>query len=154
MRSLTFWSVVLLACMATTPVVAGDLYVNQHNAQGSLTWRGAGRVLDLHSDAVRGIVVTRASTGGTWGLQPGDVVLAVDGHPVPQIAALVERLRANKPAAVPMRIRRGHAEQALTLTAKDYGHLIGPKPPVAPPPPASPAAPPPPPVPPVPPSDG
>lgn len=154
MRSLIFWSVVLLACMATTPVVAGELHVNQHNAQGSLTWRDAGRVLDLHSNAASGIVVTRVSTGGTWGLQQGDVVLAVDGHPVRQIAALVDRLRASKPAAVRMRIRRSHAEQTLTLTAKDYGHLIGPKPPVPPPPPAPPAVPPPPPAPPAPASGG
>ena len=150
MRNLTFWSVLLLACMVTMPAVASELYVNQHDAQGSLTWHDAGHVLGLESDAASGIVVTRAGTGGTWGLQQGDGILAVDGHPVRQIGALVDRLRASKPAAVHVRVRRGHAEQELTWVAQDYGHLIAPKPPVPPAPPAPPAAPLPPPPPPPP----
>lgn len=145
MRSLTFWSVLVLACMTTTPVVAGELYVHQHNAKGGLAWSDAGHVLDLHSDAASGIVVTRADADGTWGLQRGDVILSVDGHPVGQVAALVDRLRASKPAAVDIRVHRGHALQTLTLAARDYGHLVGPRPPAPPPPPAPPAAPPPPP---------
>lgn len=148
MRSPTFWSAVLLACMTTAPVVAGDLYVNQQNAQGRLSWRDAGGVLGLHSDATSGIVVTRAGADGTWGLQQGDVILAVDGHPVRQVALLVDRLRSSKPDAVEVRVRRGHAEQELTLAATDYAHLSSPKPPVPPQPSAPPAAPPPPPPPP------
>ena len=148
MRSLTFWSVLLLACLITTPAISSDLDVHQHNAQGSLSWRDAGHVLDLHSDVAKGIVVTRTDADGTWGLRQGDVILAVDGHPVRQIEALVDRLRASKPAAVEMRVRRGRAEQQVTVTAKEYGHLVGPKPPIPPPPPASPAAPPAPPAPP------
>ncbi|MEO7051648.1 MAG: PDZ domain-containing protein [Rhodanobacter sp.] len=149
MRKLTFWSVLLLACMAATPVVASDLSVLQHNAQGSLIWRGAGSMLDLESQGVGGVVVTRAGTGGTWGLRQGDVILAVDGHPVRQVAALVDRLRASKPRAVHVRVRRGPAQQELTLAASDYGHLVGPRPPVPATPPVSPSAPlPPPPTPP------
>ncbi|MEO8778815.1 MAG: PDZ domain-containing protein [Rhodanobacter sp.] len=148
MRSLTFWSVLLLACLVTTPVIASDLDVQQHNAQGSLSWRDGGHVLDLHSDAAKGIVVTRADTHGTWGLQQGDVILAVDGHSVRQIAALVDRLRASTPVAVEIRVRRGRAQQQVTVTAREYGHLVGPKPPIPPRPSGSPAAPPPPPVPP------
>ena len=154
MRSVILSSVLVLASLIAIPVVASELYVNQHNAQGSLTWRDTGRALGLHSDAAGGIVVTRAGIGGTWGLQQGDVILAVDGHPVRQIAALVDRLRASEPATVKMRVRRDHAEQELTLAADDYGHLIGPKPPISPPPPAPPAASTPPPPPPAPPSGG
>ena len=156
MRNLTFCRTLLLACLVATPVVASELYVHQYNAQGSLSWRDAARALDLHSDAANEIVVTRAGTDGTWGLQQGDVILAVDGHPVRQVAALVDRLRASKPAAVEIRVRRGRAEQQLTVTAKDYGHLVGPKPPIPPQPPTPPAAPPSPlpPPPPAPPSGG
>lgn len=154
MRNLTFWSFLLLAGMAATPLVASELHVHQHDAQGSLTWRDAGQVLGLRSDAAGGIVVTRVGTGGTWGLQQGDVILAVDGHPVRQVEALVDRLRASKPATVAVRMRRGNAEKELTLVAEDYGHLISPELPVAPAPPAAPGAPSPPPPPPAPTSGG
>ena len=153
MHSVTFWSVMLVACVAATPVVAGDLRINQHDQQGSLTWRDAGHVFGLHADAASGLVVTQADAKGTWGLQQGDVVLAVDGHPVRQIEGLVDRLRASKHAAVTVRVRRGHAPQELTLAAEEYGHLISPKPPVPPAPPAGPIAPPPP-LPPPPPAGG
>lgn len=141
MRNLAFWSALLLACLVATPAVASVLSIHQHNSQGSLTWRGGGHVLGLHSDAAHGVVVTRAASDGTWGLHQGDVILAVDGHPLQQVEALVERLRASKPAAVQVRVRRGHAEQTLTLAANDYEHLISPKPPAPPTPPAPPAAP-------------
>lgn len=150
MRSIILWSTVLLACLVATPLLASVLSINQHDAQGSLSWRDAGRVLGLHSDAASGIVVARVGTGGTWGLQQGDVILAVDGHPVRQVAALVDRLRSSKPAAVELHVRRGQVEQELTWAAKDYGHLISPKPPVPAQPPAPPAAP----IPPPPPSGG
>ncbi|MEO8808805.1 MAG: PDZ domain-containing protein [Rhodanobacter sp.] len=127
---MTYRSALLLACMVTTSAVASELYVNQQNAQGSLSWRDSGRVFGLHSDAAHGVVVTRAGTDGTWGLQQGDVILALDGYPVGQVATLVERLRTSKPVAVELRVRRGQVEQELTWAAKDYGHLIGPRPPV------------------------
>ncbi len=154
MRNMIFWSALLLAGVISPPASANELNVQQHNAQSSLLWRDAGSVLGLESDASSGIVVTRAGPEGTWGLQRGDVILAVDGHPVHQIAALVERLRASKPAAVKIQVRRAHAGQELTLAAKDYDHLIAPKPPVPPQPPATPAAPLPPPPPPAPISGG
>ena len=147
MRKMIFCGVLLLAGMSSVPATASELNVQQHNAQGSLVWRDAGSVPGLDSDAASGIVITRAGTEGTWGLQRGDVIRAVDGQPVRQVAALVERLRASKPAAVEIRVRRSHAEQDLTLSAEDYGHLIAPAPPIPPSPPAAPAAPPPPPPP-------
>ncbi|MEO6799323.1 MAG: PDZ domain-containing protein [Rhodanobacter sp.] len=149
MRNLIFRIVLMLACMATPSAFAGDLHVDQHNAQGSLSWHDGSSVLGLRSAAAGGIVVTRVGTGGTWGLRQGDVILAVDGHPVRQVATLVDRLRASKPAAVAVRVRRGQAEQVLTVVSADYAQLIAPKPPAPPapptPPPAPPAPPPPPP---------
>lgn len=153
MRSLTFCSAVLLACVVTTPLSATELHIAQHAAQGSLLWRDAGRVLGVHADAKSGIVVTQTEIGGTWGLQQGDVVLAVDGRPVREIGALVERLRASQPAAVHTSVQRGDAAREVTVAADDYRHLIAPRPPAPPRPPVSHVAPPPPPAPPAPPSD-
>lgn len=144
MRNMICCGVLLLAGMISLPATASELKVQQHNAHGSLVWRDADNVLGLDSDAASGIVVTRAGTEGTWGLQRGDVILAVDGQPVHQVEALIERLRASKPAAVEIRVRRSHAEQDLTLAAEDYGHLIAPAPPIPPSPPAAPPPPPPP----------
>ena len=136
MRNLTFWSVLALGCLATPTAFAGHLYVNQHNAQGGLSWGDAHSVLDLRSEATGGIVVTRAGKQGTWGLQQGDVILAVDKHPVRQVTELVDRLRTSRPAAVTLRVRRDHGEQDLAMAAADYAHLIAPNPPVPPAPPA------------------
>jgi membrane-associated protease RseP (regulator of RpoE activity) len=97
----------LLATVLAQPVTAADWYKYQLNTDDSLSWRDPGHVLKLHSDSATGITVSKTSPGLLWGLQQGDAIVAVDDHPVQHVSELLTRLRASKPAAVKLQLRRG-----------------------------------------------
>jgi S1-C subfamily serine protease len=103
--------------------------VQLHSTDDSLTWRSQGQVLGLHSGGNKGIVVTKTSPAVLWGLQQGDVILAVNEQPVKHVNELLDRLYTSKPAAVKIRLRRESAEQALTIAAADYTNIVNPTPP-------------------------
>ena len=61
-----------------------------------------------------------------WGLQQGDVISAIDNHPVKHVGELMEQLRAGEPAAVKLQLRRHGAMQVITIAASDYGRIVSP----------------------------
>jgi S1-C subfamily serine protease len=118
----------MMATVVVMPAYAG-WYTTFHNTDDSLVWHNSdGRALELKSDSGAGIEVTKANPADLWGLRKADVILAVDDHPVQHVGELFKQLQASKPAAVKIRIRRGHAEQILTIAGSDYTNLVNPHP--------------------------
>jgi putative serine protease PepD len=70
-----------------------------------------------------GIVsVARGGAAATAGIQPGDIITALAGQPVPSVAALQSILAAHKPGdSVQARVSRGGTETTVTVT---LGSLI------------------------------
>ena len=118
----------VVAATTVVPAYAG-WYTTFHNTSDSLVWHNSdNRALELHSGDSTGIEVAKISPADLWGLRKGDVILAIDGHPVKHVSELFKQLQASKPAAVKIQLRRGHYEQALTLAASDYTNLVNPHP--------------------------
>jgi S1-C subfamily serine protease len=118
----------LAAAFTAMPVYAG-WYTNFHNTHDSLVWHNSdGRRLELHSDNGAGIEVTKVSPADLWGLQKGDVLLSVDGHPVKHVDELFKQLQASKPAAVKIQLRRSASEQLVTIADSDYSNITNPQP--------------------------
>ncbi|MFZ0871227.1 MAG: PDZ domain-containing protein [Rhodanobacter sp.] len=147
MRSLAVLGTLLLATVLTQPVKAGDSYKYQWNSDDSLSWRVPGHALKLHSDNATGITVINAEPGSVWGLQQGDVIVAIDDHPVRHVNELLAQLRVSQPAAVKLHLRRGGTSSVLTVAGADYASIVEAEPP-------KPPAPTMPPMPPMPPSGG
>jgi len=141
MRSLALCGTLLLVSMLAQPVIAGDWYKYQLNTDDSLSWRNPEHALKLHSDNATGITVTKVSPGPVWGLQQGDVIVAVDDHPVRHVSELLGRLRASKPAAVKLHLRRGDTSTVLAVAGADYAQIVAPEPPEPPTPPTPPPPP-------------
>ena len=130
MRHLTplLCGTLVVAATAIMPAYAG-WYTSFHNTHDSLVWHNSdSRVLELHSNDSVGVEVTKISPADLWGLRKGDVILAVDGHPVKHVDELFKQLQTSKPAPVNIQLRRGHAGQALTIASGDYTNLINPHP--------------------------
>jgi|GEM_PF-891051 len=89
----------------------------------TVAWHDADHGLTLKSGDGEGIRVTRTEPASVWGLQQGDVILAVDGHAVDQVQELIERLDASKPKPVAIRVRRDKTEQEITLAESDYANM-------------------------------
>ena len=153
MRRLALCGTLLLTAMLALPAVAADTFKFQWNTDDSLSWRDPGHALKLRSDNATGITVIKTDPEPLWGLQQGDVIVAVDNHPVQHVSELLTRLHASKPAAVELHLRRGGAPLVLAVAAADYASIVEPDPPKPPTPPAPPT-PPTPPAAPIPPSDG
>ncbi len=118
----------VMASTAVVPAHAG-WYTTFHNTSDSLVWHNSdSRALELHSGNATGIEVTKVNPSDLWGLRKGDVILAVDGHPVKHVDELFKQLQASKPAAVKIQLRRGHSEQMLTIAGSDYTNLVNPHP--------------------------
>jgi len=90
----------------------------------SLVWRDAGRSVTFKSGDGNGVRVVRTEPASVWGLRQGDVILAVDGRPVDVVDDLIERLSADKPADARLHVRRGSAEQDVTVAGRDYVSLV------------------------------
>ena len=140
MRRLLVGGMVVLVSALAQPALAGWVY--QLNSDDSLSWRIADHALKLHSDDASGITVTKVSAEPVWGLREGDVIVAVDDHPLKHVSELMNWLRASKPATVVLHVRRTDAVLALSVTAAEYGQVISPVPPTSPPPPPPPPPPP------------
>lgn len=118
----------VITTVTVMPAYAG-WYTTFHNTDDSLVWHNSdGRALELHSDNGAGVEVTKANPADLWGLRKGDVILAVDDHPVQHVGALFKQLQARKPAAVKIHLRRGPSEQVLTIAGSDYTNLVNPHP--------------------------
>lgn len=141
------FAVVFLAGTLAMPAMAESLSIHQDNGNGSLSWRDGNRALVMESSDRQGIRVVEAWPEGILGLRTSDVVLAVDGHAVTRINALLDCLHASKSATARMLLRRNGKPQMVTVVVGDYMRFMPPKPPAppAPPPPPLPAPPPPPP---------
>ncbi len=128
MRYMTLIGTLVLAAAMASPAHAG-WYTTFHNTHDSLVWHNSdSRALELHSGSNAGVEVTNISPADLWGLHQGDVILAVDGHPVAHVDELFKQLQTRKPAAVKLSLRRDHAEQVLTIVGADYANLINPHP--------------------------
>ncbi|MEP7186507.1 MAG: PDZ domain-containing protein [Rhodanobacter sp.] len=128
MRHMTLIGTLFLAAAIASPAHAG-WYTTFHNTHDSLVWHNSDhRALELHSDNSDGVEVTKIAPADLWGLRKGDVILAVDGHPVMHVDELFKQLQTSKPAPVTIRLRRGHAEQVLTIAGSDYTNLVNPHP--------------------------
>lgn len=128
MRRLILGGTLVLASMLTQSAMADWKY--QFNSDDSLSWRIAGHALKLHSDNTTGIVVTKIGADPVWGLQKGDVIVAVDDYPVKHVSQLMDRLRAGSPSSVKLHVRRGAESSVLTVTAAEYGQVVSPTAPV------------------------
>jgi C-terminal processing protease CtpA/Prc len=130
MRQLILGGTLVLASVLAQPAMADWKY--QFNSDDSLSWRIAGHALKLHSDNTTGITVTKIGADPVWGLQQGDVIVAVDDYPVKHVSQLMDRLRAGSPSSVKLHVRRGAESSVLTVTAAEYGQVVSPTAPVPP----------------------
>ena len=118
----------VMAAVTVMPAYAG-WYTTFHNTHDSLVWHNSdGRVLNLLSTDSTGIEVTKVNPVDLWGLRKGDVILAVDGHPVKHVDELFTQLQASKPAAVKIQLRRSGSEQMVTIPDSDYTNITNPHP--------------------------
>jgi PDZ domain len=117
---------------AISPVMESGWYIYEHNTDDSLSWRIPDHVLELQSDNTTGITVTKISPDSLWGLRQGDVITAVDNHPVKHVNELMAQLRANRPAAVKLNMRRGNATSVITVAGADYSRIVSSGQPAAP----------------------
>lgn len=90
----------------------------------SLVWRDAGRSLTFKSGDGNGVRVARTEPASVWGLQRGDLIVAVDGQAVDDVDDLVDRLSADKPAEARLRVLRSGAAQEVTIAGRDYAGLV------------------------------
>ena len=72
-----------------------------------------------------------------WGLAQGDVIIAADGQPVHDVAALLSRMREHGASPMPLTVRRHGVEHGVALSEQAREGLL----PTAPPPPPAPPAP-------------
>lgn len=149
MRSVMLCGLFVLAGMVALPAIASELSFTQHNGRGSLSWHDGKDALVLRSGDGKGVHVIDAKPEGIFGLRTSDGILAVDGHAVDSVSALLDELRAGKSAYARLRVLRHGASQDVIVAVRDYQRFIPPEPPAPPAPPVAPLPPPPPPPPPV-----
>lgn len=128
-------SFALVAALGAGPALAGRTQVDEFQ------WIDGPRALALHGDGAL-LVVTQATPSPQRGLQVGDVLVSIDGHPLHGTGALEEAVADAHGRNVRVQVAHDGAVRALTWTAADYSLFLPPPPP--PPPPAPPAPPPPP----------
>jgi hypothetical protein len=100
-----------------------DIVHGDDDCSNTFTWHDADHVLTLKSGDGEGIRVTHMEPASVWGLQQGDVILAVDDHAVDQVQELLERLNASKPNPVAIRVRRDKTEHEITVAERDYTNI-------------------------------
>ena len=142
MRKVLFCGLWLLAGAVAMPALADSLDIHENNGQGSLAWHEAGHALVLSAGDQRGIRVVEARPSGELGLRTADTILAVDGHPVNSITALLHALRASRSGTAQLLLRRDGTQQVVPVAASGYMRFMPPKPPAPPAPPAPPPIPP------------
>ncbi len=86
------------------------------------------RVAELEGlDILRGIFVTRVNEGSAAqqsGIEQGDVIIAIDSHPVGSVSELQEMVARHRPGnSVKVTYRRGGNEKSVNTVLKSYeGH--------------------------------
>jgi Do/DeqQ family serine protease len=79
---------------------------------------------DRQLDVVRGVLVDRVNSGSAAeraGMEPGDVITAIDSHPVNNVSELQEWVARNRPGeTVNVTFRRNGAEQIVSSVLKNY----------------------------------
>lgn len=114
---------------ALTATAQAGLYVKIHGTQDHLTWDASdGRALELASPNGKGIAVERIAPAGRDGLQPGDVITAVEGQPVAHVVDLVTYANAHLQAASKLTVHRGHGNVQLALPGGELAALVHPSP--------------------------
>lgn len=141
MRNVLLCSLLVLAGAVTIPALAEDLSLHVENGKGSLVWHDAGRTLVMASGDQHGIRVIDARPEGVLGLRTADTILAVDGHAVNDISAMLDSLHASHSASAQLLLRRDGTQQLVTVATRDYMRFMPPKPPAPPAPPPPPAPP-------------
>jgi C-terminal processing protease CtpA/Prc len=124
----------LLAVTATGAIAAARSSADARNTYqrvDDFSWSEDGQSLALHSRDDSGVIVTRAEPAPFHGLQRGDVILAVDGKPVQQVAQVTRALRG-RTSPVALRVRRGRTETTLVWSHADYRRFASPAPPPPP----------------------
>ncbi len=75
-------------------------------------------------DVVQGVLVRRVNRGSAAaesGIQSGDVITAIDGHPVNSVSELQEWVARNRPGeSVQVKFRRDRAEQTVKAVLKNF----------------------------------
>ncbi len=75
-------------------------------------------------DVVQGVLVRRVNSGSAAaesGIQSGDVITAIDGHPVNSVSELQEWVARNRPGeSVNVKFRRDKAEQTVKAVLKNF----------------------------------
>jgi hypothetical protein len=137
------FAVLFLASVFAMPAMAESLSIHQDNGDGSLSWHDGNHALVMESSDREGIRVVEAKPEGVLGLRTSDVILAVDGHAVTRINAMLDQLHASRSATARVLVRRDGKPQVVTVAVNDYARFA---PPMPPPPPAPPPPPPPPPA--------
>lgn len=100
-----------------------DIVHGDDDCSNTFAWHDSEHALTLESGDGEGIKVTHTEPASVWGLQQGDVILAVDNHAVDQVQELLERLDASKPRPVAIRVRRDKTEQEITVAERDYTNI-------------------------------
>ena len=140
-RSMKSLLLLVALLMPISSALAGTQF--SYSSDNTLRWHSEGRYLHFATAKDGGVDVLAVTPASLWGLSEGDQILAADGQPVHDVAALMDRLKAHDATPMSLRVRRGGVEQTVTLAAQAH-ELVpapAPKPPVAPEPHAPPAVP-------------
>lgn len=114
-----------------------------YRSDNTLRWHSEGRYVHLATAKDGGVDVLAVTPASLWGLTEGDEILAADGQPVHDVAALMDRLKAHDATPMLLSVRQGGVEKTVTLAAQAHELMPvpAPKSPAAPEPTVAPAAP-------------
>ncbi len=135
----TWWLVAALLAPVATAWAGAEF---SYRSDNTLRWHSEGRYLHLATAKDGGVNVLGVTPASLWGLTEGDLILEADGHPVHDVAELMNTLRAHDASPMPLKVRQAGVERTVILAAQAHELVPAPppKPPVAPQPPAAPAA--------------
>lgn len=133
-NSYTLLAIVLAATLASMAAVAGS--EPHHNSDSQYSWSENGHSLSLHSTGRSGIVVDHTTPTPFHGLQSGDVILTIDGHPSTRVDELLQSVRKHGNSQITLRIRRSGAEVNVVWTPAEFQAMFPPAPAPPSPPPA------------------
>jgi S1-C subfamily serine protease len=96
-------------------------------------WRDNGRALSMQDHGSgTGVEVTQASPAPLFGLQAGDLIVAVDAQPVRSLGALMAALERHRGTIATLQVQRNGKQRLLRWGVAELRTLL-PTPPPAPP---------------------
>lgn len=131
MRTMILLAALAAATTLALPAHAGWQHwsLDEHSTDNTLTWSNSeGRSLDLESADGKGAVIVKIEATATYGLEPGDVIIAVNHHAVKHVADLITLANANEHGSVTIELQRGHKNQQISIVGSDLYTLIHPHP--------------------------